>query len=80
MTKTGEEGPRILAMDGAPMPAETLPYWIELWDLPRLKVERVLARASSAALARAIFQAAQTEHLGRYIVLRRGGKMISESP
>ena len=40
----------------------------------------MLARAASMALARAIFLAAQSEYLGRHIVLRRGGRVIDESP
>ena len=58
---------------------EKLPYHIELWDLRRLKVEKTLARASSAQLARAIFVAAKSEHLGRHIVLRRGKEIIAQS-
>ena len=70
----------VLPMAAARGAGEVLPYRIELWDLPRLKVEKLLARASSAQLARAIFTAAQSEHLGRYIVLRRGKDVIAESP
>jgi hypothetical protein len=58
---------------------EQLPYRIELWSLSREAVERVLARAASATLARAIFAAAQSEYLGRHIVLRRSGKVIDAS-
>ncbi len=58
---------------------EKLPYKVELWTLGRQTVERVLARAASMALARAIFLAARDEYVGRYIVLRRGGKVIDES-
>ena len=56
-----------------------LPYAVEIWDLPRLRPERVIGRAASMVLARAIFVAAQSEHLGRKIVLRRGGKVVAES-
>jgi hypothetical protein len=59
---------------------EDLPYCIELWrvDGPE-DVESVLARALSAELARAIFKAAQVEHPGRRITLRRGDRIISDS-
>lgn len=59
--------------------SDALPYLIELWDLPRAKPERVLGRAASVMLARAIFAAAQTEYLGRRIVLRRGSATLAES-
>ena len=58
---------------------EDLPFTVELWTLTRHDVERVLGRAASAALAHAIFVAAQTEHLGRRITLRRGPALLSES-
>jgi hypothetical protein len=58
---------------------EKLPYRIELWDLQRRRVERVLARAVSAPLVRAIFTAARSEHPERHITLRRGGQIIAET-
>jgi hypothetical protein len=70
---------RVVPIGQAPAQASPLPYAIELWDLPRRKPERIVGRAASAVLARAIFVAAQTEHLGRRIVLRRGQKVLSES-
>jgi hypothetical protein len=57
-----------------------LPYRVELWDAPRRKLERVLARASSNVLARAIFKAAQAEYPERRITLRRGSRVIAEAP
>lgn len=56
-----------------------LPYTVELWNLRRTRPERVIGRAASAVLARAIFAAAQSEHLGRRIVLRRGTRVLDES-
>ena len=59
---------------------EDLPYRVELWDAnDRECVERVLARAFSAPLARAIFKAARTEHPERRITLRRGERMVADS-
>ena len=58
-------------------PFEDLPFAVELWDLAHVHVERVLGRASSAALAQAIYAAAQTEHLGRRITLRHGDRTIA---
>ena len=58
-------------------PAEELPYAVELWDMAKIRIERVLGRASSATLAQAIYAAAQTEHLGRRITLRHGDQIIA---
>mgnify|MGYP006955277141 CR=1 FL=1 len=60
--------------------AETLPYRIELWHADRPEtVERVLARAVTVQLARAIFHAAMEEHPQRRITLRKGGRIVSDS-
>ena len=59
---------------------EELPYRVELWhDGVGDEVERVLARAANAQLARAIFKAAQGEHPQRRITLRRGNRVIADS-
>jgi hypothetical protein len=68
----------------APPPVEAgraarLPYTVELWNLPRTAPERILARAANLTIARAIFVTAQSEHLGRRIILRRGGDVVQES-
>ncbi|HJU20710.1 MAG TPA: hypothetical protein VJ770_30040 [Stellaceae bacterium] len=61
-------------------PIENLPYRIELWDATGgTAVERVLARAFNAPLARAIFKAAQSEHPNRRVTLRRGVRLIADS-
>ncbi|MDX8454567.1 hypothetical protein RFM98_17545 [Mesorhizobium sp. VK9D] len=60
--------------------AEALPYRIELWHSKSGDiVERVLARAFTAQLARAIFQAAKDEHPQRRITLRKGNLVLSDS-
>jgi hypothetical protein len=61
----------------APTFQEDLPFTVELWDLPRAKVERTLGRANSVTLAHAIFVAAQKEHFGRRITLRQGDVNIA---
>jgi hypothetical protein len=59
---------------------EELPFRVELWhDGSGDTVERVLARAASAPLARAIFKAAQGEHPERRITLRRDHQIIADS-
>jgi hypothetical protein len=70
---------RVLALGDAPAGGEKLPYKVELWDAQRRRVERVLGRAANASLARVIFTAAQTEHPGRYITLRRGSRVVAEN-
>jgi hypothetical protein len=65
---------------GAPTQRDDLPYSVELWhEADRALIERVLARASNAALARAIFKAAQSEHPVRRITLRRGARLIADT-
>lgn len=60
--------------------AEQLPYRIELWhDGDRDAVERVLARAASVQLARAIFSAAQSEHPDRRITLAKDNRIIADT-
>ena len=58
---------------------EKLAYSIELWDDGGDTLERVLARALNAELARAIFQAAQKEHPEARILLRRGTRTVADS-
>lgn len=74
-----EDEDKVIPLDAPAPAAGPLPYAIELWDMPRNAPERVIGRAASVVLARAIFIAAQTEHLGRRIVLRRGTKVMAES-
>lgn len=73
------EAGRVVPMAPAAGPSAGLPYVVELWDLPRTAIERELGRAEGAVLARAIFQAAATEHPGRRVVLRRGEEILAET-
>jgi hypothetical protein len=67
-------------LGGSSGQSENLPYRIELRDSDDGDiVERVLARALNAPLARAIFRAAQNEHPGRRITLRRGSRIVADS-
>ncbi len=81
MIDRDQERPRakVKALSDRPVPSEKLPYRIELWHSSARTVERVLARATNAPLARAIFKAAQTENPGRRITLAKGSKIISDS-
>ena len=58
---------------------EKLSYRVELWDLDAQTLERVLARAFSPQLARAIFRATQKEHPDQRILLRRGTRTVANS-
>jgi hypothetical protein len=63
-----------------PRQPEELPYCIELWQADRRDtVERVLARALNAQIARAIFKAALGEHPERRITVRNGNRIIADS-
>jgi hypothetical protein len=73
-----EDEERVVPLAAA-TPDTPLVYSVEIWDLPKLRPERVIARAASIVLARAIFKAAESEHLGRRIVLRRGKKVVAQS-
>ncbi|HSV02021.1 MAG TPA: hypothetical protein VLI41_02350 [Phenylobacterium sp.] len=78
MIEEGDE-PKVVSLGPAVAAATRLPYTVELWDLPRYAPERVIGRAASIGLARAIFVAAQSEHLGRRVLLRRGRQILAES-
>ena len=70
----------VLPIPGSAVVDERLPYRIELWDAADPdSIERVLARAFSAALARAILKAARVEHPDRRITLRRGKRLVADS-
>jgi hypothetical protein len=69
-------GANVKPMPGQGEQAENLPYWVELWNQDASDVERVLARALNAPLARAIFKAAESEYPARRITLRRGSRII----
>jgi hypothetical protein len=75
----GQDDSKIVALGAAVGATSPLPYTVELWNLPRTAPERIIGRAASAILARAIFTAAKTEHLGRRVLLRRGSRVIAET-
>jgi hypothetical protein len=80
MTKDEQDRATVVPLAGQATQDEELPFRIELWDAAAGEtVERVLARAISASLARAIFQAAHTEHPERRITLRRGSHLVADT-
>jgi len=61
-------------------PQKQLSYRIELCDADNADiVERVLGRALSVTLARAIFSAARGEYPERRIRLRKGSRIVADS-
>jgi hypothetical protein len=78
MIESDRQNAKPARLGGGSAAGENLPYRIELWTANKVTVERVLARAVNATLARAIFNAARTEHPERLIVLRRGARVIAE--
>lgn len=71
---------RPLAFPGLGMTAASsrLPYLVEIWNLPRTAVERVMARADTLMVARALFKAAVAENPSRRIVLRQGDRVVAD--
>lgn len=55
-----------------------LPFRIELWNKEKKKLEHVVARAHSAALAQAIFHAACQEYPDAHLSLWRGRERLAE--
>ncbi len=74
-----DESQKVLRMTPA-RAGDALPYHVELWEAAdRVSVERVLARASGIALARAIFTAALSERPDRRITVRRSRRILADS-
>lgn len=74
-----EDESRVVSLSAATGAGPRLPYTVELWDLARRAPERIIGRAASVSLARAIYAAAVREHLDRRVVLRRGTHILSDS-
>lgn len=80
MMQSAERGSRLRrASRQPPGMREALPYVIEIWNEAGTKVERVIARAQNASLARAIFRAACEEHPERRLTLRQNGRTLATS-
>ena len=75
----GEDESKVVPIGAIAAGKSALPYTVELWNLARTGPEKVIGRAASMVLARSIFVAAQTEHLGRRLILRRGATVVQES-
>jgi hypothetical protein len=73
------ERPSAYSEPGHDAGVESLPFTVELWTEDRSAVEAILARVHSVALGQAVFSASRAEYPTRYLTLRRGEKVISES-
>jgi hypothetical protein len=78
MIESEREPPKLASLNRMSEQDDDLSYKIEVWDRDEGRAVRVLARASSAQLAHAIFQAACEEHPGTHLVLRRGTNILAE--
>lgn len=80
-SRRSKEGRAKMSRTGTPSRRrEKLPYVIELWHATgSAAVERVLARALNAQLAREIFKAAKDEHPERRVTLRKGSRIVADS-
>ena len=58
---------------------EELPYAVELWKFESREIERIVARALNAGVARAIFKAAQDEYPGRRLTLSCGAELLADT-
>ena len=65
--------------EGPADPSDGLPFFVEIWDAAGKSVDRTLARAASATLARAIFNSARGEHPERRVTLRRDARIQADS-
>jgi len=70
----------VFPLESGAAPEDPLPYTVELSEHDPLRPDRVIGRAANIMLARAIFEAAQTDFAGRLIRLRRGADIIAHSP
>lgn len=61
---------------GAAGQAEEMEFVVELWDMARVRCERVIGRAESFDVATAIYTAVAQELPFRLVLLRRGSKVL----
>jgi hypothetical protein len=69
----------VKALLGEAEQVENLPYRVELWTGSSSQVERILARATNAQLASAIFKEAVNEYPGRRVTVSDGPKIVLDS-
>lgn len=76
--KDGNKDPAVVPLFSHVAESDGMPYIIEIWNLPRTAVERVIARAASLQIARTVFESAASENPARRLVLRRGERIFED--
>ena len=79
MIEQDRNGEKVLSISARAGGDEDLGYEIVLAAADGDRRERLLAKAASSQLARAIFDAAKSEHPDRQILLRRDARVIVDS-
>ncbi len=79
MIEQDRDGEKVLPLSPRADRDQDLGYEIVVASDQRAGAERLLARAGSGQLARAIFNAAKSEHPGQRIILRRDARVIVDS-
>ena len=79
MIEHDQDKPPVLPIGAPAETAEDLPYQVALSPADSSSGSRILARAASMQLARAIFNAAKNEHHGQRILLVRDGRVVADS-
>lgn len=74
----GDKHPHVAPGANENLGSAGLPYIVEIWNLPRTHVERVIARADTILVARAVFDAAAAENPSRRVVLRQADRVLAE--
>jgi hypothetical protein len=76
---TSEPDANVVPLDPGATPEDPLPYTVELCQQGNERSIRVIGRAANIMLARAIYEAAQTDFAGKTIRLRRGPDVLAQS-
>jgi hypothetical protein len=79
MIEQDRNGEKVLPISARASVDDDLGYEVVLAPADGDQRERLLAKAASGQLARAIFNAAKSEHPDRRIILRRDARVIVDS-
>lgn len=73
----GDDPAELLPFGPIPTEREDLPYKVELWDMPKLSVEQVLAVTANSSIGFAAYYAATREFPDRYITFRHKSRLLT---
>jgi hypothetical protein len=76
--KDGNKDPAVVPFPNHVAEPDGLPFVIEIWNLPRTAVERVIAQVASLPMARTVLESAASENPARRLVLRRGERILED--